>query len=134
MECKVDPIICHRMVWYNFLYHVDRKIELSARLTAWATDVSQPYLLQHAQQFLAINTMEHTWNDHFLGDHDVLDIDSNLWTTIGTKKKTTRSLSPLAASGKHLTAITRTRSAIADEDTPNTTSATTATPSRSRSR
>ena len=55
-----------------------------------------------------------------------MDIDSNLWTTIGTKKKITRSPSPPAATCKRpTTEITRTRVAITDEDIQNTTPAAT---------
>ena len=49
------------MVWYNFMYHVDREFEISPTLSAWATDVSQPYLQRHAPQFLAINTIASTY-------------------------------------------------------------------------
>ena len=61
MKYSADPIICHRMVWYNFMYHVDREFEISPTLSAWATDVSQPYLQRHAPQFLAINTIASTY-------------------------------------------------------------------------
>lgn len=94
MKYSADPIICHRMVWYNFLYHVDRKYEILATLSAWATDVLQPYLQRHAPQFLAINTLENTWNDYVQGDHDVMDIDSAQWKQGGSKKKFARSTSP----------------------------------------
>ena len=94
MKYSSDPIICHRMVWYNFLYHVDRNYAISEKLTAWATDVSQPYLQRHAPQFLAINTMESKWNDLIRGDHDVMDIEVNQWTQVGAKKKGSRSKSP----------------------------------------
>ena len=95
MKYSADPIICHRMVLYNFLYHIDRKLDLSETLHAWATEVSQPYLQRYAPQYLAINTIDHTWNDHVRGDHDVMDIESNQWMTVGsTKKKTLRSKSP----------------------------------------
>ncbi|KAI2488891.1 hypothetical protein MHU86_25945 [Fragilaria crotonensis] len=94
MKYSADPIICHRMVWYNFLYHVDRNYELPPTLSAWATDVSQPYLQRYAPQFLALNTMEHTWNDHIRGDHDAMDIEMNKWTQVGTKKKALRHQDP----------------------------------------
>ncbi|KAI2511556.1 hypothetical protein MHU86_2810 [Fragilaria crotonensis] len=89
-----DPIICHRMVWYNFMHHVDRKFEISNTLSAWATDVSQPYLQRHAPQFLSLNTLESTWSDYIRGDHDVMDIDVTNWTTVGSRKKGARSVSP----------------------------------------
>ncbi|KAI2505384.1 hypothetical protein MHU86_9090 [Fragilaria crotonensis] len=76
------------------MYHVDRKLDISNRLSAWATEVSQPYLQRFAPQHLALNTIETSWKDYILGDHDVMAIDSNQWTTVGTKKKTHRSNSP----------------------------------------
>jgi hypothetical protein len=94
MKYSTDPIICHRMVWYNFLYHVDRKFDIPPALHAWATDVTQPYLQRHAPQYLAINTIEHSWTDHIRGDHDVMDIDSTQWTTVGPRRASTRSKSP----------------------------------------
>ncbi|KAI2501929.1 hypothetical protein MHU86_12550 [Fragilaria crotonensis] len=100
MKYSDDPIICHRMVWYNFLFHVDRKLDIPATLSAWATEVSQPYLQRHAPQYLAINSLEYTWNDYVRGDHDVMDIDSTKWTTVGSKKKHSRSRSPPAAANR----------------------------------
>lgn len=82
------------MVWYNFLYHVDRNLEISKTLHAWATEVSQPYLQRYAPEFLVINTMDHSWKDHVRGEHDVMDIDSAQWTTVGSKGKEMRSKSP----------------------------------------
>jgi hypothetical protein len=94
MKYSADPIICHRKVWYNFLYHVDRHLDISATLSAWATDVSQPYLQRHAPQFLDCNTLESTWADHIRGDHDVMAIESTQWTTVGSTKRNSRSKSP----------------------------------------
>jgi hypothetical protein len=82
------------MAWYNFLFHVDRKLEISDTLSSWALEVSQPYLQRHAPHFLAINTLDNTWNDYIRGEHDVMDIDTAQWTQVGSKMKTTRSQSP----------------------------------------
>jgi hypothetical protein len=98
MKYSSDPIICHRMVWYNFLYHVDRNLDISKHLHAWATDVSQPYLQRHSPQHLAINTMEHSWTDHIRGDHDVMDIESTQWTMVGPRRTSARSKSPPSVS------------------------------------
>ncbi|KAI2499312.1 hypothetical protein MHU86_15156 [Fragilaria crotonensis] len=87
MKYSDDPIICHRMVLYNFFYHIDRNFDTPANLQVWAMDVSQPYLQRHAPQYLAINTIIQTWNDYIHGDYDVLDIDRTQWTTVGGSKK-----------------------------------------------
>ncbi|KAI2507901.1 hypothetical protein MHU86_6559 [Fragilaria crotonensis] len=90
MKYSADPIICHRMVWYNFMYHVDRKLEISKTLSAWATDVSQPYLQRHAPQYLAINTIDMSWTDYVQGDRDIMDIEVTQWTQVGSKKQKTQ--------------------------------------------
>lgn len=103
MKYSSDPVICHRMVLYNFMYHVDRRMDIPPRLSAWATDVSQPYLQRYAPQYLAINTIDTTWNDHIRGDHDVMDIEATQWTQVGTKKQktSTRSQSPTGPPGQN---------------------------------
>lgn len=51
----------HKIVWYNFMSHVDRNIDIPMSLEAWATQVSQPYLMEHQPSFLQINTIDSSW-------------------------------------------------------------------------
>ncbi|KAI2501849.1 hypothetical protein MHU86_12614 [Fragilaria crotonensis] len=69
-----DPIGCHRMIWYNFMFHVDRKLDISSTLQAWATGISQPYLQTFAPHHLSIDTNVYSWKG-LLADQS-MDIES----------------------------------------------------------
>jgi hypothetical protein len=39
-----DPLKAHSLIWYQYMYHVDRKIDIPEKLKAWATTKSMTYL------------------------------------------------------------------------------------------
>ena len=43
-QTPINWLIRHKMIWYNFMHHVDRKIDVHPTLEAWATQVSRPSL------------------------------------------------------------------------------------------
>jgi hypothetical protein len=49
-----NPSTFHHLVWYEFVYHVDRKIDNPERLQTWAMSISQP--------FMDNNGMLYNWN------------------------------------------------------------------------
>lgn len=47
---------CSKMVWYNFMYHLDQQIDIHPELQAWSTEVARPHLSQIDPSFLRIDT------------------------------------------------------------------------------
>ena len=56
-----DPTTIHRIIFYNYLYQVDRDIQISHKLDIWANKISHPYLLQYDPASTDINTTNYTW-------------------------------------------------------------------------
>ena len=96
------------MVWYNFMYHLDRQIDLHPMLQAWATDIARPHLSQIDPSFLRIDTPQHTWKQLLLTQQIQREDDESNWTQVGnsklsSKKKSSGALlkSALKANPKH---------------------------------
>ena len=53
---ETDPLLLHQVIWYQFMYHMDRNIEISEKLQAWATEVSHAYLSYNDPSTFVINT------------------------------------------------------------------------------
>ncbi|KAI2489453.1 hypothetical protein MHU86_25144 [Fragilaria crotonensis] len=60
-DFTTDPSTLHHLVWYNFMYHVDQKLDIPPQLDAWATTISQPYLAIHAHRSLELDTSVTSW-------------------------------------------------------------------------
>ena len=52
----VDPLRIHRLFWYNYLYHIDREMQIPPKLDTWAVYVSRPYILENHIASLSMNT------------------------------------------------------------------------------
>ena len=50
-----EPLMVHRAIWYNFMFHVDRELPMSEKLNAWAFNVSHPFLEYHDAEYLKID-------------------------------------------------------------------------------
>ena len=50
----------HKIVWYNFMYFVDRNTDIPLTLQTWAIQVSQPFLYENDPSFLKISTLTST--------------------------------------------------------------------------
>ena len=57
-----DPLRFHLLIWYQYMYHVDRKLDIPPKLDAWATIRSNAYLAIHAKDILSIDTLKITWD------------------------------------------------------------------------
>ena len=58
----VNPLRLHRLIWYNYLFHIDREMEiLPKKLNAWAMEISQPYIQAHQANVLTMNTLQQAW-------------------------------------------------------------------------
>ena len=60
-EDEVNWLTRHRIVWFNFIYLVERNIDIPMTLQSWATQVSRPYLFAHDPGFLDTTTINQTW-------------------------------------------------------------------------
>jgi hypothetical protein len=56
-----DPLRFHLVIWYQYMYHVDRKMDISPKLDAWATTRANAYLAIHAKDILSIDTLKVSW-------------------------------------------------------------------------
>ena len=90
-----DTIFCRCVIWFNFMYHVDRKLNIPPILQAWATGISQPYLNSHSSKFLQIDTMLQTpWSE--LINDTTMNVDSaDQWMEVpGKTPRNVRDCSP----------------------------------------
>lgn len=90
--------LCMKMVWFNFLYHVDRKLDIPIKLQTWATEVARPHLSQLDPSFLRIDTKTTTWkkllNNALKMDGE--EQDERPWTLVNSTPKATGSKSKRA--------------------------------------
>ena len=80
IEC--DPLKAHSLIWYQYMYHVDRKIDIPKKLEAWATTKSMTYLAKHSAGVLLLDTVKTSWSQL----SSELSIPNN-WTTVEGKSK-----------------------------------------------
>jgi hypothetical protein len=76
----------NKIVWYNFMYYVDRNIGIHSLLENWARHVAQPYLFKHDPSFLKINTIAVPWTSVAQLTMEVND-DAKEWTTVAEEKQ-----------------------------------------------
>ncbi|KAI2503574.1 hypothetical protein MHU86_10861 [Fragilaria crotonensis] len=74
----------NKIVWCNFMFFVDRHIDIPFLLEAWAIQVAQPYLLAHDPSFLEINTTTSSWESFEIYRQDTAA--EAAWTTVGADK------------------------------------------------
>ena len=77
---------CAKMVWYNFMYHVDRHLDIHPKLQAWETDVARPHLAQTDPSFLCIDTTKSTWQQILDSPNTPHEEDDGSWTQVGSSK------------------------------------------------
>jgi hypothetical protein len=58
-----EPLTIHRIIWYNYMYHIDRDMDVVPKLNAWANQIAQPYLLEHDPAALDMDTMKYAYQD-----------------------------------------------------------------------
>jgi hypothetical protein len=84
--CK--QTLCMKIVWFNFMYHVDRHLDIPLKLQTWATEVARPHLSQLDPVFLRIDTQTTTWQTLLANAlrMDAEDHDDCPWTLVDTPK------------------------------------------------
>ena len=60
----VDDLKIHCVIWYNFAFHVDRHMECSPKLEAWAVHKSKPLLEMHQSSALLVDTVSTSWTKY----------------------------------------------------------------------
>lgn len=60
-EFETDPTCLHSIIWYNFMYQIERKKMIPDKLQTWATKLSQPFLAVQDPSILNIDTLTTTW-------------------------------------------------------------------------
>ena len=58
---EVDALKLHCVIWYNYMFHVDRMMECPPKLEAWAIRRSKPYISKHQINALSVDTDLLTW-------------------------------------------------------------------------
>ena len=80
----------HKIVWYNYTYHLQHALEVPIKLKEWVTKLSQPFLQENAPDFMAIDTRKKSWRDLYYAE-DAADMEletpADDWTEIGSKQK-----------------------------------------------
>ncbi len=94
-----DPLLVHRAIWYQFMYHVDRDIQIPEKLNAWAMNVSQPYLECYDETSLEIDTSV-KWKDLQFDSFMDTDDTSAAWIPVSSRKGA-RAKSPPAGPQLH---------------------------------
>ena len=71
----VDPLRIHRLIWYNYLYYIDREKDIPEKLNTWALYVSRQYILEHQPSSLSLNT-QIAWKHQVI--RDIVDQDTHM--------------------------------------------------------
>ena len=82
-DFETDPIVIHSIVWYNYMYHFERQMDIPIKLQAWATKLSQAYLATNLSQMITtLDTHTTSW-PAFMSLHD---LSTKPWSSVGSKK------------------------------------------------
>ena len=100
---SVDPLRLHRLIWYNYLHHIDRDMDVPHKLDTWANQISRPYITDNHIKNLSMNTLQCSWHEIKFEDEDAVmnkdDTDeTNLgWSQVPLSRGQQRSQAKLAA-------------------------------------
>ena len=81
-EGSSEPLKMHCLIWYQYSYHLDMKIDIPPKLQLWATSRSQPFLFQHAATALQLDPLKTSWKE-FSRCHSL----SNPWSEVNHMKR-----------------------------------------------
>jgi hypothetical protein len=88
-EGTCEPLKMHCLIWYQYAYHMDQKIDIPPKLQSWATSRSQSFLAEHAVSAFQLDTTKTTWTE-FSRSHSL----SNPWSEVNHKKRNAKRESP----------------------------------------
>jgi hypothetical protein len=89
-------LLCSQIVWYNYMYIADQRLDLYPKLHALAQEVARPYLAEHDRGFLTINTTRMSWNTAI--STSILNMDDEPFTQVGPKKRDKKRKSAMKSS------------------------------------
>ncbi|KAI2490879.1 hypothetical protein MHU86_23702 [Fragilaria crotonensis] len=89
-----DPSQLHHLVWFNFMYHVDRQIDIPELLQSWAMSISNPFLAVHYPESLKIDTITTPWKTFHGRINPWMKIGAHNKPTNPYKRKKTTIVSP----------------------------------------
>ena len=95
----IDALKVHCVIWYNFAYHVDRQLECSPKLEAWAEKRSKPYLTEQQPNALLVDTVATTWKK-FAKQQALSDNWSQVKQKPGKKSSAKQSKLPFVSAAK----------------------------------
>ena len=72
----------HCLIWYQYSYHLDLKIDIPPKLQSWATLRSQPFLFKHSESVFQLDTSKISWKE-YSRCHSL----SNPWSEVNHKKR-----------------------------------------------
>ncbi|KAI2510297.1 hypothetical protein MHU86_4175 [Fragilaria crotonensis] len=87
---NTDPLMVHRAIWYNFMSHVDRDLQVPVKLNDWATNISQPYLAVHDPTTLhETDTTAYSWKEmRFFKQQEEMEIDdAQAWIPVSGRRR-----------------------------------------------
>ena len=101
---EVDALKIHCVIWYNYMFHVDRMMDCPPKLEAWAIHRGKPYLTEHQINALTVDTELFDWDMY--AKQQAL---SKNWTQVNKKSKNAKSksskkqtlLTPFVSAAKH---------------------------------
>ena len=73
-----DELKIHCVIWYNYAFHVDRNMECSPKLAAWAVQRSKPYRIKHQTKALLVDTVSVSWKQYEAEQEELLDNESQV--------------------------------------------------------
>ena len=119
----VDELKIHCVIWYNFAFHVDRHMECSPKLEAWAVRKSKPFLEKHQSSALLVDTLSISWTKYAKQQ----SLSEN-WSKVSNKKSSKVSkkqalLTPFMSAAK--VGTNSKPSTIVEENSKESSSATT---------
>ena len=57
---KANPITHNQIIWYNYLFHVVRDMDIPVKLNNWATQIAHPYLSLHDPKLFDKDTIRNS--------------------------------------------------------------------------
>jgi hypothetical protein len=64
-ELLIDPRKVHCLIWYQYSYHLAQKIVIPAKLHAWYSKRSKPFLVNnHLTTAFDLDTKKSSWTDY----------------------------------------------------------------------
>jgi hypothetical protein len=88
-ESIAEPLTMHCLIWFQYVYYLDYKIDIPEKLQAWAVTKSQAFLSKHLPSAIIVDTKKVNWTD-FSSSHSL----STPWSDANRSQKKAKKVSP----------------------------------------